>query len=85
MQGQTFVALDPGNFAPNFPDRMETFMQEIRQLEPVSYSLPAIIIYIALLSKYYSNSIINLDYFFPMVLFNSYNTIALFLDCWCWY
>ena len=41
MQGQTFIALDPGNFAPNFPERMETFMQEMRHLKPVSYSLPA--------------------------------------------
>ena len=37
-QGQTFIALDPGNFAPNFPERMETFMQEMRQLPPVSHA-----------------------------------------------
>ena len=42
FQGQTFIALDPGNFAPNFPEHMETFMQEMRHLEPVSsYSLSA--------------------------------------------
>ena len=33
------MALDPGAFAPSFEGRMSTFMQELRQMEPVSYSL----------------------------------------------
>ena len=38
LQGQTFMALDPSRFAPNFEDRMDTFMTEMRNLPPVSGS-----------------------------------------------
>ena len=34
-QGQTFIAVDPEAFAPDFTERMRAFMQEMRGLEPV--------------------------------------------------
>ena len=35
LQGQTFVALDPNCFAPGFEEQMQTFMDEMRQMDPV--------------------------------------------------
>ena len=35
IQGQTFVALDPNCFAPGFEEQMQTFMDEMRQMDPV--------------------------------------------------
>ena len=35
FKGQTFIAMDPEAFAPDFQSRLSTFIQEIRQLEPV--------------------------------------------------
>ncbi len=39
MQGQTFMALDPGAFAPGFSGRVGSFMQELRAMEPVRNQL----------------------------------------------
>ena len=31
-----FIALDPNAFAPGFDDRLQTYIDEMRSLEPVS-------------------------------------------------
>lgn len=41
-QGQTFIAVDPAAFAPNFEERMGSFMEEMRQLEPVRFDFRSI-------------------------------------------
>jgi LDH2 family malate/lactate/ureidoglycolate dehydrogenase len=38
--GQTFIAVDPNCFAPGFEDRIQTFMDETRSMDPVNPSLP---------------------------------------------
>ena len=35
MQGQSFIAVDPEAFAPNFQSRLGKFIQEMRQLTSV--------------------------------------------------
>lgn len=35
IKGQCFIAVNPGNFAENFEDRMQDLMDHCRNMEPV--------------------------------------------------
>lgn len=41
--GQAFIAVDPSAFAPDFEMRMDTFIQEMRQLEPSESGKPVMV------------------------------------------
>lgn len=42
-QGQCFIAVDPGCFAPDFADRLQTYLDETRNLTPVNADKPVMI------------------------------------------
>ena len=44
-QGQTFVAINPDAFATGFEERMSTFSQEMRALNPVRTVVMKVLVY----------------------------------------
>ena len=41
--GQCFIAINPGNFADNFEDRLQSLMDHCRNLEPVDKNKPVLV------------------------------------------